>query len=74
MNYKHGWSQCLSTQVGCKMGCAFCATGMGGFVRDLSAAEMMAQIEAAQKDAGVRVSSIVLMGMGESVIVLLIYF
>lgn len=65
MNYKHGWSQCLSTQVGCKMGCAFCATGMGGFVRDLSAAEMMAQIEAAQKDAGVRVSSIVLMGMGE---------
>lgn len=65
MNYKHGWSQCLSTQVGCKMGCTFCATGMGGFVRDLSAAEMMAQIEAAQKDAGVRVSSIVLMGMGE---------
>ena len=65
MNYKHGWSQCLSTQVGCKMGCTFCATGMGGFVRDLSAAEMMAQIEAAQRDAGVRVSSIVLMGMGE---------
>lgn len=65
MNYKHGWSQCLSTQVGCKMGCTFCATGMGGFVRDLSAAEMMSQIEAAQKDAGVRVSSIVLMGMGE---------
>ena len=65
MNYKHGWSQCLSTQVGCKMGCTFCATGMGGFVRDLSAAEMMAQIEAAQRDTGVRVSSIVLMGMGE---------
>lgn len=65
MNYKHGWSQCLSTQVGCKMGCTFCATGMGGFVRNLSAAEMMAQIEAAQKDTGVRVSSIVLMGMGE---------
>jgi len=65
MNYKHGWSQCLSTQVGCKMGCTFCATGMGGFIRNLSAAEMMAQIEAAQKDTGVRVSSIVLMGMGE---------
>ena len=65
MQYKHGWSQCLSTQVGCKMGCTFCATGMGGFIRDLSAAEMMAQIEAAQQDTGVRVSSIVLMGMGE---------
>lgn len=65
MQYKHGWSQCLSTQVGCKMGCTFCATGMGGFIRNLSAAEMVAQIEAAQQDAGIRVSSIVLMGMGE---------
>ncbi len=65
MQYKHGWSQCLSTQVGCRMGCTFCATGMGGLIRNLSAAEMMAQIEAAQRDAGVRVSSIVLMGMGE---------
>ena len=65
MQYKHGWSQCLSTQVGCKMGCTFCATGIGGFIRDLSAAEMMAQIETAQRDTGVRVSSIVLMGMGE---------
>ena len=65
MQYKHGWSQCLSTQVGCKMGCTFCATGMGGFIRNLSAAEMIAQIEAAQQDTGVRVSSIVLMGMGE---------
>lgn len=65
MQYHHGWSQCLSTQVGCRMGCSFCATGMGGLVRNLSAAEMMAQIEAAQKDHGVRVSSVVLMGMGE---------
>ena len=65
MHYHHGWSQCLSTQVGCRMGCTFCATGMGGLVRNLSAAEMMAQIEAAQADRGVRVSSIVLMGMGE---------
>ena len=47
------------------MGCTFCATGMGGFIRNLSAAEMVAQIEAAQQDTGVRVSSIVLMGMGE---------
>ena len=65
MNYKHGWSQCLSTQVGCRMGCTFCATGMGGLVRNLSAAEILGQIEAAQQDAGVRVSSVVLMGMGE---------
>ncbi len=65
MEYKHGFSQCLSTQVGCRMGCTFCATGMGGLVRDLTAAEMMAQIETTQKDAGIRVSSVVLMGMGE---------
>lgn len=65
MHYKHGWSQCLSTQVGCKMGCTFCATGMGGFIRNLTAAEILAQIETAQKDAGIRVSSVVLMGMGE---------
>lgn len=65
MSYHHGWSQCLSTQVGCRMGCAFCATGMGGLSRNLLPAEMMAQIEAAQRDRGVRVSSVVLMGMGE---------
>ena len=65
MQYHHGWSQCLSTQVGCRMGCSFCATGMGGFARNLLASEMIGQIEAAQKDTGVRVSSVVLMGMGE---------
>lgn len=65
MDYRYGWSQCLSTQVGCRMGCRFCATGMGGFVRQLAASEMLAQIEAAQADAGVRVSHVVLMGMGE---------
>ncbi len=65
MNYHHGWSQCLSTQVGCRMGCTFCATGQGGLVRDMTASEIYAQIEAAQADHGVRVSSIVLMGMGE---------
>lgn len=65
MSYKHGFSQCISTQVGCKMGCTFCATGMGGFIRNLSASEMYAQIEAAQQDRGIRVSSVVLMGMGE---------
>lgn len=65
MSYHHGWSQCLSTQVGCRMGCAFCATGMGGLSRNLLPAEMLSQIEAAQRDHGIRVSSIVLMGMGE---------
>ena len=65
MKYHHGWSQCLSTQVGCRMGCSFCATGMGGLIRNLTAAEMLSQIEAAQRDRGIRVSSVVLMGMGE---------
>lgn len=65
MQYKHGYSICISTQVGCKMGCSFCATGRNGFTRNLTASEMLAQIEAAQKDAGVRISNIVLMGMGE---------
>ncbi|MBP3381055.1 MAG: 23S rRNA (adenine(2503)-C(2))-methyltransferase RlmN [Clostridia bacterium] len=65
MSYHHGWSQCVSTQVGCKMGCTFCATGMGGFIRNLSAAEILAQIETAQQDHGIRVGSVVLMGMGE---------
>lgn len=54
MQYKHGWSQCLSTQVGCRMGCAFCATGMGGFVRNLTPAEMLGQIETAQADNTLR--------------------
>lgn len=65
MKYRHGWSQCLSTQVGCRMGCTFCATGKGGLVRNMTASEILSQIEVAQADHGVRVSSVVLMGMGE---------
>ncbi len=65
MQYHHGWSQCLSTQVGCRMGCTFCATGQGGLVRHMLPSEILSQIEVAQADHGVRVSSIVLMGMGE---------
>lgn len=65
MSYKHGWSMCISTQVGCKMGCTFCATGKSGFSRDLTASEMLAQIEAAQRDLDIRISNVVLMGMGE---------
>ena len=65
MKYHHGYSICISTQVGCKMGCTFCATGKSGYSRDLTASEMLAQIESAQKDLNVRISNIVLMGMGE---------
>lgn len=65
MDYHHGYSMCISTQVGCKMGCTFCATGQGGFVRDLTASEMLSQIHTAQKDLAVRISNVVLMGMGE---------
>ena len=65
MQYHHGWSQCLSTQVGCRMGCTFCATGQGGLVRHMLPSEILSQIEVAQADHGVRVSSVVLMGMGE---------
>ena len=65
MSYHHGYAICISTQVGCKMGCTFCATGQSGFARDLTASEMLAQIEAAQRDENVRISNVVLMGMGE---------
>lgn len=65
MNYHHGYTICISTQVGCKMGCKFCATGMQGFTRNLTPGEMLCQIETAQKDLGIRISNIVLMGMGE---------
>lgn len=65
MNYKHGYSICVSTQVGCKMGCTFCATGKSGFSRSLKASEILNQIETAQEDLNIRISNIVLMGMGE---------
>ena len=65
MHYHHGVSICISTQVGCKMGCTFCATGKSGFSRHLTASEMIAQIQAAQQDLDLRISNVVLMGMGE---------
>ena len=65
MEYHHGYSICISTQVGCRMGCTFCATGKSGFLRDLTPSEMLAQIQAAQKEQNIRISNIVLMGMGE---------
>ena len=65
MKYHHGYSMCISTQVGCKMGCRFCATGKSGFFRNLEPSEMLAQVQTAQIDNNIRISNIVLMGMGE---------
>ena len=65
MDYHHGHTICISTQVGCKMNCSFCATGKSGFSRNLTPSEMLAQIQSAQADEGIRISNVVLMGMGE---------
>ncbi len=65
MRYKHGNSVCISTQVGCRMGCKFCASTLGGLVRNLTASEMIDQVLFTQKDAGERISNVVLMGIGE---------
>lgn len=65
MRYHHGNSACVSSQVGCRMGCKFCASGIGGLVRSLSAGEILDQILFMQKDTGERISNIVLMGTGE---------
>ncbi|MDO5547246.1 MAG: 23S rRNA (adenine(2503)-C(2))-methyltransferase RlmN [Eubacteriales bacterium] len=65
MRYRHGNSACVSSQVGCRMGCKFCASGIGGLVRSLSAGEILDQILFMQKDTGERISNIVLMGTGE---------
>lgn len=65
MKYNHGYTVCISTQVGCRMGCSFCASGINGLARDLTASEMIAQLLFAQKDNGIRVSNVVMMGMGE---------
>lgn len=65
MEYRHGNSLCISTQVGCKMGCQFCASTIAGFKRDLKPSEMLLQLYKTQRDCGERISSIVLMGIGE---------
>lgn len=65
MKYKHGYSVCISTQVGCRMGCSFCASGIGGKVRDLTASEMLSQVMTAGQDNNIRISNVVMMGMGE---------
>ncbi|MBP5598646.1 23S rRNA (adenine(2503)-C(2))-methyltransferase RlmN [Pseudobutyrivibrio sp.] len=65
MSYKHGNSVCISSQVGCKMGCRFCASTLDGWVRNLTPSEMLGQIYAIQRDTGERVSNVVVMGTGE---------
>lgn len=65
MKYKYGYTVCVSSQVGCKMGCAFCASTLGGFKRSLTEGEILSQVYTAQRELGERVSHIVLMGMGE---------
>ena len=65
MKYKHGNTLCISSQVGCLMGCKFCASTIGGKVRDLLPSELVGQVIAAARDSGERVSNIVMMGIGE---------
>lgn len=65
MEYLHGLTICISSQVGCRMGCKFCASTIGGRVRNLTPGELLGQVVAAQRDMGKRISNIVMMGIGE---------
>lgn len=65
MKYHHGYTICVSSQVGCRMGCAFCASTIGGRVRNLTPSEIIGQVMVVQKDIGERISNIVMMGIGE---------
>ncbi|MCM1245381.1 MAG: 23S rRNA (adenine(2503)-C(2))-methyltransferase RlmN [Roseburia sp.] len=65
MKYHHGNSVCISSQVGCRMGCTFCASTLSGLERNLSAGEMLSQIYEIQRETGERVSNVIVMGMGE---------
>lgn len=65
MSYQHGYSVCVSTQVGCRMGCKFCASTMDGLIRNLSPSEIEGQIRAVSIDSGKRIGNIVIMGIGE---------
>ena len=65
MEYKHGMSICVSSQVGCKMGCKFCASTGIPFIRSLTAAEIVEQILAVERDENIRISNVVFMGIGE---------
>lgn len=65
MHYKHGYSICISSQVGCRMGCSFCASTIGGLERNLTAGEMLGQVYLVQRDQHVKVKNLVVMGSGE---------
>ncbi len=65
MKYHYGYSLCMSTQVGCAMGCSFCASTKGGLKRNLTAGEMLDEYTIISKDIGERISNVVLMGIGE---------
>ena len=65
MRYHHGNSVCISSQVGCRMGCRFCASTIGGLIRNLTASEMLDQVYRIQELTGERVSNVVVMGTGE---------
>ena len=65
MRYEHGNTLCISSQVGCRMGCKFCASTLQGRVRNLTPSEMLGQIIATEKDTGERISNVVMMGIGE---------
>ena len=65
MKYQHGNSICVSSQVGCKMGCAFCASTKAGFVRNLSAGEILDQVYQTERDLNIKISHVVMMGIGE---------
>lgn len=65
MKYEHGYSICISSEAGCPMGCRFCASTIGGKVRNLRSSEILGQVLVAQKDLGIRISNIVMMGIGE---------
>ena len=66
MRYHHGNSLCISSQAGCRMGCDFCASGIGGLIRNLTASEMLEQVYASMRLTGERISNIVVMGTGEA--------
>lgn len=65
MRYHHGNSVCVSSQAGCRMGCRFCASTIGGLVRNLSASEILSEVYSIERDTGERVSNVVIMGTGE---------
>ena len=65
MKYEYGYTVCVSSQVGCRMGCKFCASTVNGWVRNLTPGEIIGQILCVQKDLGQRISNVVMMGIGE---------